>query len=235
MKPSIETQVLSFIADFAVVVYKLATWNKVVSGNKFMQVYLAVYKKQSAMINVIQRDYDTFVELVNTCNCFYDTNDNYEQLVVPPLFIFWETESINRRVDKRHSKPKVKGLQITGKIDLRKWQGRVFTPLSISLDNNNFGWIERDYLLGSCTDEDRFYDIFSRIQLHYFKCARGHSRDKSMYTFDSIIWKMLLDDFYACTGNRNGIQIQSYYHHLLRQSMNELDCGRWYNKAGWAA
>lgn len=226
MKPSIESKVLAFISAVA----NLHIDSKGKTNLKtFITIYLAMYtdKSKHHLADKAMVIWYSFLDEA------FDNNVNINSL--PDMIIFWETESINRRVDKRHSKPIVKGLQITGKIDLRKWQGRIFTPLSISLDNNNFGWIERDYLLSSCTDEDRFYDIFSRVQLHYFKCTRGHSRNKSMYTFDSIIWKMLLDDFYACTGNRNGIQIQSYYNHLLRQSMNELDCGSWYTKAGWAA
>ena len=237
MKPSIETKVIEFITAIANAIYELKSNNH--TGNALMAMYLTMYSNKEEYSYLIPSITDAYVRLAATVELANELNDFSSSpllnISIPQLFTFWETESINRRVDKRHSKPIVKGLQITGKIDLRKWQGRIFTPLSISLDNNNFGWIERDYLLSSCTDEDRFYDIFSRVQLHYFKCTRGHSRDKSMYTFDSIIWKMLLDDFYACTGNRNGIQIQSYYNHLLRQSMNELDCGGWYTKAGWAA
>lgn len=234
MKPSIESKVIEFITAIANVIYELKSTPN--TGNELMSHYLTMYSNKEEYRYLVPTITDTYKWLAATVK-EVNKSRNFHQLEMPALFMFWETEALNRRVDRRHTVGYEKGIKVPGMIDLRKyaWKGHNFVHLSLPLDNNNFGWIERDYLLGSCTDEDRFYEIFSRVQLHYFKCTRGHSRDKSMYTFDSIIWKMLLDDFYACTGNRNGIQIQSYYNHLLRQSMNELDCGSWYTKAGWAA
>ena len=203
---SISDKVLSFLLAMSQVAKRLlAVIPEEKSVEYFITDYLQAYNamlNKAPHYNELRKEYLEIKKYADGLNRSYHCAEDYEKIELPILFIFWETEAINRRVDKRYNyKPS---------ISLTKWT--MGCNLSaIYFDNVLMGEIETELKLENTP-------VFDFLQLHYFKSAR-----KVNYTAEkNQEWKGILEEFTSRVP-QSKVSRLSLYHQFLRQAKGYLD------------
>lgn len=167
----------------------------------YLQAYNAMVSKEH-YCNTLRKEYLEIKKYADGLNRSYLYTTDYEKIELPTLFIFWETEAINRRVDKRYN--------YKNSISLTKWTMGC-TLSAIYFDNILMGEIEQGIKVDNLP-------VFDFLQLHYFKNAR-----KMNYTPEkNQEWKGILEEFTSRVP-QSKVSKLSLYHQFLRQAKGYLD------------
>jgi hypothetical protein len=188
----------------------------------FISAYLYAFQsgeQQHTMF--LQEHYAAIKKFAESFNRSYFNIEEYVPIIVPKLFVFWETDAINRRVDKRYN--------YVPTISLTKWHKAEY-KLSLLDDIHYFGVIEKEYWervnARDIEFNDRHEGVLSMLQLTYLRNVRGNKykleRESNITPTLHQMWKGVLENVSMIPLTIDSSKL-SLYNNFLRQAKGYED------------